>query len=332
MAALALTPVCVKMARTRRILAQPSAGDSVVHCRPVPTAGGLAICGAVLVVGIALLQLQAATVNSLWPTVTISAGAAAMCVTGLLDDLARLPWFGKMAIQVLAAGAVVAGGVHLHVLALVICLPLSVIWIVGVTNAINLIDGMDGLAAGISALAAASLAAIALAHGAVNIAILAAVASGASAAFLVYNFHPSVTFMGDAGSLFLGFLLATIPLAMVTSTARLSILFAAAIALGIPIFDTLSSMVRRASHRQSMFSGDLGHYYNQLIARFGLSQRTVALGSYGVGAALAVIAIPTSLLPWWEALAVATGVYLVMAILYLRMGFITYVGETEHSE
>jgi len=254
-----------------------------------------------------------------------------MCMAGLLDDLARIPWSGKMAIQVLAAGAVVAGGVHLHVLALAFCLPLSVIWIVGVTNAINLIDGMDGLAAGISALAAASLAAIAFAHGAVNVAILAAVASGASAGFLVYNFHPSTTFMGDAGSLFLGFLLATIPLAMITSTARLSILFAAAIALGIPIFDTLSSMVRRASHRQSMFSGDLGHYYNQLMAKYGLSQRAVALGSYGAGTALAIIAVPTSLLPWWGALAVTAGVYLAMTILYLRMGFITYVRETERS-
>jgi len=332
LAALALTPVYVKVARSGRIVAQPPAGSSAVHHRPMPTAGGLAICGAVLVVGIALWQLQEATVNSLWPTVTISTGAVAMCVAGLLDDLARLPWSGKMAIQVLAAGAVVAGGVHLHVLALVICLPLSVIWIVGVTNAINLIDGMDGLAAGISALAAAALAAIAFVHGAVNIAILAAVASGASAGFLVYNFYPSATFMGDAGSLFLGFLLATIPLAMVTSTARLSILFAAAIALGIPIFDTLSSMVRRASHRQPVFSGDLGHYYNQLIGRYGLSQRTVALGSYGGGAALAVIAIPISLLPWWAALTLATGVYLAMAMLYLRMGFITYVGETEHSE
>jgi len=255
-----------------------------------------------------------------------------MCTAGLLDDLARLPWAWKMTIQALAAGAVVAGGVHLHVLPLAICLPLSVIWIVGVTNSVNLIDGMDGLAAGISVLAAASLAGIALAHGAANIAILAAVASGASTGFLVYNFYPSATFMGDAGSLFLGFLLAMIPLAMVTSIARVSILFAAAIALGIPIFDTLSSMVRRFINRQSMFSGDLGHYYNQLIGRYGLSQRAVALGSYGVGAALAVIAIPASLLPWWGALAVTVGVYLAMAMLYLRMGFITYVRETEHSE
>ena len=81
-----------------------------------------------------------------------------------------------------------------------------------------------------------------------------------------------------------------------------------------------------------MFSGDLGHYYNQLIARYGLSQRTVALGSYGAGAALGIIAIPISLLPWWAALAIAVGVYLAMAMLYLRMGFITYAGEAEHSE
>jgi len=313
-------------------MAKPPAGGSRVHVKAMPTAGGLAICVAVVVAGITVVLLYPEGRNFIGPMMTIGAGATAMCAVGLLDDLARLPWAGKMAIQVLAAGAVVAGGVHLHVLPLAICLPLSVIWIVGVTNSVNLIDGMDGLAAGISALAAAALAAIAFVHGATNIALLAAVASGASIGFLVYNFYPSSIFMGDAGSLFLGFLLAMLPLAMVTSSARLSILFAAAIALGIPIFDTLSSMVRRISNRQSMFSGDLGHYYNQLIARYGLSQRAVALGSYGVGVALGVIAISTSFLPWWEALAITAGVYLAMAMLYLRMGFITYVREAQHSK
>ncbi len=324
--ALGLIPVCIKVAKHYGVVAKPPTGGSEVHLKPMPTGGGLAICGAVLVTGTMVVLLYADRINSIGPMVAIGAGATAMCAAGLLDDLAQLPWYGKMGIQVTSAIAVVVAGIHLQVLPLAICIPLSVVWIVGVTNAVNLLDGIDGLAAGISLVAAASLAIIAWTHGASNVAMLAAAVCGASGGYLVYNFYPSKTFTGDAGSLFLGFILAALTLAMVTTPARLSILFAAAIALGIPIFDTLSCMVRRASHRQSVFSGDLGHYYNQLIAQYGLSQRTVALGSYGVGAVLAVIAIPTSFLPWWGALTVTAGVYLAMTMLYLRMGFISYVG------
>jgi len=323
---LGLTPVCINVAKHYGVVAKPPTGGSNVHLKPMPTAGGLAICGAVLVTGTMVVLLYADHINSIGPMVTIGAGATAMCAAGLLDDLTRFPWYGKMGIQVASAIAVVVAGIHLHVFPLAICIPLSVVWIVGVTNAVNLLDGMDGLAAGISLLAAASLAIIAWTHGASNVAMLAAAICGATGGYLVYNFYPSKTFTGDAGSLFLGFILAAITLAMVTTPARLSILLAAAIALGIPIFDTLSCMVRRASHRQSVFSGDLGHYYNQLIAQYGLSQRTVALGSYGAGAALAVIAIPTSFLPWWGALTVTAGIYVAMTIVYLQMGFISYVG------
>ncbi len=327
-----LTPVWMKVAKHYGVVVRPPTGGSKVHVKPMPTGGGLAICAAVFVAGMMVVLLYADRIGAIGPMVTIGVGAIAMCAAGLLDDLAHLPWYGKMGIEVAGATAVVVAGVHLQVFPLAICLPLSVVWIVGVTNAVNLIDGMDGLAAGVSLIAAASLAIIAWTHGASNVAMVAAAVCGASGGYLVYNFYPSKTFTGDAGSLFLGFMLATMTLAMVTTPARLSIFFAGTIVLGIPIFDTLSCVVRRASHRQSVFSGDLGHYYNQLIAQYGLSQRTVALGSYGVGAALAVIAIPTSFLPWWGALAVTTGVYLAMMMLYLRMGFITYAGEAEYSE
>jgi len=322
--ALGLTPVCIRVAKHYGIVAKPPTGGSKLHLKPMPTAGGLAICAAVLVAGTMFVLLYADHIGSIGPMVTIGVGATAMCAAGLLDDLARLPWFGKMAIQMLAACAIIAGGVHLQVLALAICLPLSVIWIVGVTNAVNLIDGMDGLAAGISLIAAASLAIIAWTHGASNVAMLAAAVCGASGGYLVYNFYPAKTFTGDAGSLFLGFVLAAMTLAMVTTPGRLSILFAGAIALGIPIFDTLSCMVRRTVHRESVFGGDLGHYYNQAITRYGLSQRTVALGSYAVGAVLGVLAVLSSFLAWPQALAVAVLVYLLLTIAYWQMGFIAY--------
>lgn len=316
--------MCVKVAKHYGVMANPTTGGSKVHLKPMPTAGGLAICGAVLVTGTMVVLLYADRINSIGPMLTISAGAAAMCAVGLLDDLARLPWYGKIGIQAAGAIAVVVAGVHLQVFPLAICLPLSVVWIVGVTNAVNLIDGMDGLAVGIALIAAASLAIIAWTHGASNVAMLAAAVCGASGGYLVYNFYPSKTFTGDAGSLFLGFILAAITLTMVTTPERLSIFFAGTIALGIPIFDTLSCMVRRAVHRQSIFTGDLGHYYNQLIARYGLSQRVVALGSYAVGAVLGVLAVLSSFLSWPQALAVTMIVYLSLAIVYLRMDFLTY--------
>ena len=322
--ALSLTPVYIKVARHYGIVAKPPAGGSEVHLKAMPTGGGLAICAAVFVAGMMVVLLHADRIGSIGPMVTIGVGATAMCAAGLLDDLASLPWYGKMGIQVASALAMVAGGIHLQVLPLAICIPLSVVWIVGVTNAVNLIDGMDGLAAGISLIAAASLATIAWTHGASNVAMLAAAVCGASGGYLVYNYYPSKTFTGDAGSLFLGFILATITLAMVTTPERLSIFFAGTIALGVPIFDTLSCMVRRAVDRQSVFSGDLGHYYNQAITRYGLSQRTVALGSYAVGAVLGVLAVLSSFLSWPQALAVTVLVYLSLIIAYLRMGLIAY--------
>ena len=322
--ALGFTPVCIKVARHYRIVAKPPTAGSKVHLKPMPTAGGLAICGAVLVTGTMAVLLYADRINFIGPMLTIGVGATAMCAAGLLDDLARLPWYGKMGIEVATATAVCVAGVHLQVFPLAICLPLSLVWIVGVTNAVNLIDGMDGLAAGISLIAAASLAMIAWTHGISNVAMLAAAVCGASGGYIVYNFYPAKTFTGDAGSLFLGFILAAITLAMVTAPERLSIFFAGTIALGIPIFDTLSCMVRRVVHRQSMFTGDLGHYYNQLIARYGLSQRIVALGSYAVGAVLGAVAVLSSLLSWSQALAVTMIVYLSLTMVYHRMDFLTY--------
>lgn len=322
--ALGLTLVWMKVAKHYGIVAKPPTGGSNVHLKAMPTGGGLAICAAVFVAGMMVVLLYADRIGSIGPMVTIGVGATAMGAAGLLDDIARLRWYGKMGIQVASAIAVVVAGIHLQVLPLAICIPLSVVWIVGVTNAVNLIDGMDGLAAGISLIAAASLAIIAWTHGASNVAMLAAAVCGASGGYLVYNFYPSKTFMGDAGSLFLGFILAAIILAMVTTPERLSIFFAGTIVLGIPIFDTLSCMVRRAVHRQSMFTGDLGHYYNQAITRYGLSQRTVALGSYAVGAVLGVLAVLSSFLSWPQALAVTVLVYLSLIIAYLRMGLIAY--------
>ncbi len=296
--ALSLTPVCTKMAIRCGLVARPAAEGSTIHIRPTPTAGGIAICAAVLVAGITTVLIGTSPINSIWPVVVISAGGGALCVAGLLDDIARLPWYGKMSLEVTTAVAVMAAGIHLQVFPLAICLPVSMLWILGVTNAVNLIDGMDGLAAGISLLAAASLGIIAWSHGAQNMAVLATAVCGASAGFLVYNFYPSRLFMGDAGSLFLGFMLAVIPLTMITRVERLSVFFAAVIVLGLPIFDTLSCMIRRTIHRQSVFSGDLGHYYNQLISRYYLSQREVALGSYAMAAVLGIIGIVSSSL-WW---------------------------------
>lgn len=321
---ISLTPVYINMARRCGLIAQPAADGSTVHIRPTPTAGGIAICVAVLIAGTTTMLLGASPINSIWPVVVISAGGGALCVAGLLDDVARLPWYGKMSLEVTTALAVIAAGVHLQVFPLAICLPVSMLWILGVTNAVNLIDGMDGLAAGISLLAAASLGIIAWSQGAQNMAVLAAAVCGASAGFLVYNFYPSKLFMGDAGSLFLGFMLAVIPLTMVTTVERLSVFFAAVIVLGLPIFDTLSSMVRRAFHRQSVFSGDLGHYYNQLISRYGHSQRAVAIGSYTLGAVLGILGVVSSALWWPQALAMAVVVYLLLTVVYLKMGFLNY--------
>ena len=320
-----LTPLSIIAARRLGVLAQPAPGTEAVHTEPAPRLGGLAIVGgAALATALALCLIPVPPPMTHRLAAAIGIGSVLIAAVGLLDDLQQLSWRQKLAGEIGLASGVAAVGIRIGGLHPLVGVGLAVLWLVGVTNAVNFIDGMDGLAVGVSAIAALALVSIAARVGAAHVALLAAGLGGACIGFLLFNFYPSKTFMGDSGSLFLGFALAALLLALVDSPERYSVFCAAIIALGLPISDTLSSMCRRWRHRKSMFTGDLGHYYNQLIDRFGFSQRTTALASYGVAALLGVLATWVAGQPLSAALAATAIVGVLLSGVVVKLGFTDY--------
>ena len=324
-----LTPLSIVVARRFGVVAEPTPGAEAVHSELMPRLGGLAIVGAV-----ALAAALALSSFPIWRPATrslitvIAVGGVVMAVVGLLDDMQRFPWRLKLICEIAVAGGAALVGVRLGGLPPIVAMGLAVIWIVGVTNAVNFIDGMDGLAAGVSGIAALAFMVIAAQAGAWHTAMLAAALVGACLGFLLFNFYPSKTFMGDSGSLFLGFTLAALLLPLANSPERYSVFCAAIVALGLPIHDTLTSMYRRWRHGQSMFTGDLGHYYNQLIDRFGFSQRTTALLSYGVAALFGLLAVWVATLRLPAALPCGAGVSIVTWAVAAKLGFTDHSGIT----
>jgi UDP-GlcNAc:undecaprenyl-phosphate GlcNAc-1-phosphate transferase len=168
--------------------------------------------------------------------------------------------------------------------------PLTVFWIVGVTNAVNLIDGLDGLAAGMALFALVPMMVLAMAKGNVLLALICCSLAGSLLGFLLFNFHPARIFMGDSGSMFLGYTLAVVSLATATK-GRVSVaLLTPILALGLPILDTLLAIARRAWFGQSLFIGDRQHIHHRLLD-MGFSHRSTVLVMYGVAATWALLGL-----------------------------------------
>jgi UDP-GlcNAc:undecaprenyl-phosphate GlcNAc-1-phosphate transferase len=164
--------------------------------------------------------------------------------------------------------------------------PITILWIVGITNAVNLSDGLDGLAAGISAIACGIIAFLAIYSDQTVLAVLMLALLGSLSGFLVFNFNPARIFMGDCGSLFLGFVIASVSVLCSMKSTALVGLTLPMLALGIPIFDTLFSMLRRFLERRSIFSPDRSHFHHRLVD-MGLKQRHVVLLIYALTAIIA---------------------------------------------
>jgi UDP-GlcNAc:undecaprenyl-phosphate GlcNAc-1-phosphate transferase len=207
-----------------------------------------------------------------------------------VDDLRGLPARFKLLAELLAAGSLCLVGVHISSVAIteqwtlhlgLLGWPLTLLWIVGITNAVNLSDGLDGLAAGISAVACGVIAVLAIHGGNVVMAVLMLSLLGSLSGFLFFNLNPAKIFMGDCGSLFLGFTIASASVMCMTKSAALVGLALPALALGIPIFDTLLSILRRFLERRSIFAPDRSHFHHKLI-ELGLKQHHVVLIIYGM--------------------------------------------------
>ena len=220
-------------------------------------------------------------------------------IIGLIDDYKNLPAKVKLLGQILAACVVVYFDVRIDVITdpfgdylylEYLAAPATVFWIVGLTNTVNLIDGLDGLAAGVSTIASITIMLVALQEDVMIVALFTAALAGAALGFLRYNFNPAKIFMGDTGSMFLGFILAGISvIGAVKCTATIA-LIVPILALGLPIMDTTFAIIRRYRGGVPIFKPDKGHLHHRLLD-LGFSQRQAVLLMYVISALLGLSAV-----------------------------------------
>jgi len=291
--AVVVVPFVIHFSEKKKWLDMPD-GKRKVHVKPVPHLGGIALF---LAFFLAVFFLSLLGYFS-FPFYLL-AGGGVIFLTGLIDDLLFLPPWGKLIGQTLGALILIAGGVTIQFFTLpwdtMIYLgnwgyPLTLLWIVGITNALNLIDGMDGLSAGIGAIASFTLGIIAWQEGRIEPAVLSFLLTGATVGFLFYNFPPAKIFLGDSGALFLGGMLATISVQGAVKSAATFTLAIPILILGVPILDTFFAIIRRSKNHLPVSSADRGHLHHRLLER-GYSPRRVVVLFYIISIFLGVIAI-----------------------------------------
>lgn len=297
-ASILLTPLVRKLAF--RIGAVDKPNYRKVHTAIMPRIGGLAIFGAFL---IGYVILRPGDIHA----TGILIGAVIIILTGFLDDMLEITAKAKVVGQLAAAIVVVTwGGLQIDFINLpfggqiefgYLSIPITIIWIIGITNAINLIDGLDGLAAGVSSIALITLAIMAMIMGQPFVIATAAILAASSLGFLFFNFHPAKIFMGDTGSLFLGYMISVLALLGFKNVAVISVIIPV-IMLGVPIFDTFFAIVRRIRMKQKISAPDKSHLHHCLL-RAGFSHRQTVLIIYGLAALFGLAAILFSQATVW---------------------------------
>lgn len=329
---LALTPSIMNLAR--RIGAVDRGGHRRVHNgRPMPLLGGLAIAlpfSAVCLLGLMHPSRLFGLIGNHRPgLLALAVGGLGIGVLGALDDALGLRARTKFAGQVCLATLACFAGYTIRAIDLpfygrlplgdFVGTALTLLWVVGLTNAYNLIDGIDGLAAGLALIAAVGLAFISLFNGATFPALMCVALCGSLLAFLIYNFHPARIFLGDTGSMFLGYALANITLMGSLKTTGAVIFVAPILVLGLPIMDTLISILRRYLCGQPLFTGDQGHLHHRLLKK-GYTQRQAALIFYAIAAVMTGAAAVGWALPAGSALAwLAYACYALAVIAIVRI-------------
>ncbi len=300
-----LTPLCRYLALRFDLLDRPDA-DRKFHAKPVPRIGGVPIvlsyaCALFLVSHFApsggrLYIRHQSLLHSLLPA------AGIVFFTGLLDDLIGLKPWQKLIGQLAGAGLAVslgtrilfssshAGSSHAIISSSWVSIPLSVIWLIGCTNAVNLIDGMDGLAAGVGLFATISTLLVALFTGNTGLLLATMPLAGCLLAFLCFNFSPASIFLGDSGSLTIGFILGCFGLIWSNTDGTMTGLAAPLMAFALPLLDVSLAISRRYLRSVSIFKGDRGHIHHMVLAR-GFKVRETTFILYGVCAIAASLGL-----------------------------------------
>jgi len=295
LASLALTPAAMRLSLRAGAVSRP--GGRRIHSALIPCWGGLAIWAGWLIglgVGLAFVRNLPEDIT-LSQLVGVIVGSTLLGAAGGLDDWREMRPLPKLLVQVMCAAVAFGFGVRLRG---IFGYPIpgwvsglgTVIWIVALVNAINLIDGLDGLAAGVSAIAAVSFAYLGAVRHDYAAALMAGSLAGASVGFLPHNFSPAKVFMGDMGSQFMGFLIASIALLGTLKTTAAAAVLSAGLILAVPIGDTAFAVIRRIARRQPPFVADADHIHHRLV-RGGLTDRQAVLLIYFTSALLSFAAI-----------------------------------------
>ena len=295
------TPWVRRLAWRYGVLDQP--GDRKIHTAPMARLGGLAVfIGFCLPwLGFLLLKNRVAGIfaeywEMFW---ALLAGGLAMLLLGIYDDLKGLKATPKFIVQTAVAVTLYYAGFKITRLTNPfgpaielewLSLPISVLWMVGITNAINLLDGIDGLATGVTACIAMSLALINIVYGNVIVALLTLALAGACFGFLPFNSSPARIFLGDTGSLFMGLMLACIGILSLFKAATATFILVPVLIFGVPLFDTAAVMLGRLVRRRPLFEGDKTHVHHRLL-RAGMTHKEAAFYLYAVTLLLAGVAI-----------------------------------------
>lgn len=312
-ASILLTPLVKRLAF--RIGAVDAPNYRKVHSRIMPRLGGLAIFLSFLI-GLLILRPDSQYI------VAIVIGATLIIITGVLDDMYEISAKAKMLGQLAAAGIIVFyGGIQIEFITLpfggelefgFLSIPVTILWIIGITNAINLIDGLDGLAAGVSTIALITLSVMAFIMADFFVLAIAALLACSTIGFLFYNFHPAKIFMGDTGALFLGFMIAVLSLLGFKNITMVSFIIPV-IMLGVPISDTFFAIVRRVRNKQKWSDPDKSHLHHRLID-IGFSHRQTVLIIYGIAAMFGLFAIIFSMAKIWGAILLVTVILIALEL------------------
>lgn len=298
--------------------------DRRVHKEPMPLIGGLAIFFSVIAVTLIFLPLNREIVS-------ILIGGTIIVIGGIIDDLRELNPKAKFVFQIIAGLIIIYGGVkvdfvtnpftkdssliYLHWLSI----PITLFWIVGITNTLNFIDGLDGLSAGVAMISSITLMIVASKFGYTSVIILSASIAGACLGFLPFNFNPAKIFMGDTGALFLGFMLAAITIEGVMKSVATIAIVAPILILSVPIFDTTFAIFRRLLNGQSIASADKGHLHHRLLNK-GYSQKKSVLILYAMSAGFGLFAVVISRANTRQAVYASIGLLLVSVLVAIKLG------------
>ncbi|MBS4223391.1 glycosyltransferase family 4 protein [Lederbergia citrea] len=319
-ASILITPLVKKLAINFKITDAPN--HRKIHNKIMPRLGGLAIYISFMIGLLVSHQHD----PHLW---AIMVGSLIIVITGILDDIFELSARYKLLGQLFAATVAILGGFELEFINLpfggelqfgFLSVPLTILWIVGITNAINLIDGLDGLAAGVSSIALITLSIMAFIMGDAFVVTISLILLGSTLGFLLYNFHPAKIFMGDTGALFLGYMIAILSLLGFKNVTFFSLVIPVII-LGVPISDTIFAIIRRIINNQPLSAADQHHLHHRLLSS-GFSHRQAVVIIYAVAVMFGLTAVIFSMATIWGSLLIVAVLLVAIELFVEAVGLV----------